>query len=80
MRKALKYTVVFTIVALSVFSYFYVNDIKTHSHLPNLTQIEMSTNHYNSEESDRNMLPESKVVKFFVDKVTLLLSPVFNQN
>ena len=80
MRNIIKYVAVAMIVALSVFSYFYVNDVKSHSHFPSLSQTELSTNQYTNDEADRNMLPESKVVRFVVEKATLLLSPVFNQN
>lgn len=75
MRKGFKYLLVLLVVTLSIFSYFYLNDVKTHTQLPSLSQSEIPSQQY-TDETDRNMLPESKVVRFFIEKAAALLNPV----
>jgi hypothetical protein len=79
MRNKIKNLLVVFILALSVFSYFYVNDIKTHQHIPMFSQNELSSPQY-SENSERITLPESKIANFFIEKASALLSPVFKKN
>ena len=67
-------------MAASVYSFLYVNGIKLSQNSLMLNQSELRSQQFPEESERNNLLPESKLVQFFIEKASALLNPVLNRN
>nr|MBS0036812.1 hypothetical protein [Saprospiraceae bacterium] len=80
MKKRFKLGIITGVLALSLFSFVYVQSTVSPFNLnQNIQQTELSYSESNEAES-KSLLPETKIIEFLADKASSLFSSIVNKD